>query len=516
MLILSLLMTTGFVRGQISGIDTLFKASELVYFSDLENKAFHDFLSGKPDYLAMIAAINPNTNERELDLYRDWVNEIIANIRAKKYEGQGREKQIDRIRKYVSKALLINFRHDADFDDLFRFGDFNSFTAASIYAFILDQLGIPYEIYELSTHVYLVAFPGQERIRIETTKPGYQYFMFDHQTRKNFVDYIHRRGIINDMTYRNTSIRELFQKYYFAGYGLSIREMIGMMYLNSAVEMILLERERDGYAQLEKGFILYPSYKSQYLLLLQLNRFLVDMDYRDPLSLGYLIKAGRLINYGIDRELIMDYLEDIVSKVLVKDDDPEGFGYIYDYLMEYLRDEQLKNHFTFLYLYESGRREFNDARYGKALDFLEPAYGMHPEDERVEDLLARSLAGYSLMVSPNIILQKIMSYDTRFTDLATEGIYLMVKVQTYLSLFGEAFQLKDGETGEKYMAEFEGLLAKYPETEFDHLLVGRSYSSAAIYYYRLGKIKESREVIERGLGYAPGNIELKLKLNAFE
>lgn len=515
-LILILLLALMNSRAQIPGIDTLFRANELVYFSDLERKTFGNFLDGNTDYLAMIAAIDPNTDERELGLYRDWLDKIIGDIRKKKFDQLSEESKIERIRKYVSKALLVSYEYKASFDDLFRFGNYNYLTAAAIYAFILDQFGIPYKIYEMSTHIYLVAYPYEQQIAFETSTPGSPFFIFAHQTRTNFVEFMHRQGIIDDMTYRNTSTRDLFEQYFFAGYGLTIREMIGMLYINSAVDLVLEDRTGDSYAQLEKAFILHPSYKSQYLLLVHLNGYLLKMNYHDSLDLGYLIKASRLIDYGVERELVETYLKDIVNTVLVKEEDQEGFENIYEYLQMNLPDEDLKRNFTFHYLYQSGRMEFNNARYARALDYLEPAYDIRPEDERTKDLLARSLGGYSMVVSPGFVLEKIRKYDTACTAIKSEEIYLMVKLQTCLVLFGEAFHLRDGQTGEQYMAEFEKLLDENPETGIDHILIGRSYSSAAIYYYRKGMINKSLHLLKKGLSYAPDNIELKLKLSSFE
>ena len=75
---------------------------------------------------------------------------------------------------------------------------------------------------------------------------------------------------------------------------------------------------------------------------------------------------------------------------------------------------------------------------------------------------------------------------------------------------------QEGQNGEQYMAEFEKLMDNNPDTGIDHILVGRSYSSAAIYFYRNGKISKSKGVVEKGLSYAPDNIELKLKLSSFD
>jgi hypothetical protein len=503
------------LMAQFDNVDTHFRADRLLFFSPLEKKSMVNFMHGDPDYLAMIAAVNPGTSERELELYRDWIDEIISEIRSSKFEKLGNENRIARIRKYVSRSLLLNYNSNANFDNLFRDGDYNYFTAASLYAFILDQLGIPYEIREKPTNIYLVAYPGTDRISIETTKPGFQFIVFDFDTRENFINFIHGQGVIDDKTYNNGNRKDLFQQYYFADYGLGIREMIGMLYFNSAVDLTEKGRQDDAYAQMEKAFILYPCYKTQFMLLANLNNFIRNMDFHNLAQLGYLIKASRLTGHGVDRKLLLGNLNAIVDKMLVRDEDPEGFKFIYDYLMEYLEDEDLKKDFRYRYLYQSGRMEFLNARYAKALEYLEPAYLIHPEDEATQDILARSFGGYALMNSPRLILDKIQHYDSVFTGVTDEGVYLMAKMQTYLELFGQAFQLQDRETGEKYRLLFENLMDENPDAGMDQYLIGRSYSSAAIFYYRRGQISKSEQLVRKGLEYAPDNIDLKLKMATF-
>ena len=66
------------------------------------------------------------------------------------------------------------------------------------------------------------------------------------------------------------------------------------------------------------------------------------------------------------------------------------------------------------------------------------------------------------------------------------------------------------------MAIFEELVDQHPNITINFLAVGRSYSSAAIYYYRKGQVQKSRKILEKGLTYAPHNLEMKLKLKSFE
>ena len=501
---------------QIQGTDTLYRASDLFYFSVPERESFGRYFDGRPDYFEMLIAVNTTGNETDAEMYLLWIRDIVQQIRDQKFDRLNEVKKINQITKTVNETLLIKFEHQSRFIDLFSNGKYNYFTAASIYAIVLDQLEIPYEIREVTTSIILIAYPDSEKIPIEISGPGSPFFMFAHDTRNNFVVFLVESGTIDEAVFTSTTSRVLFDRYYFANYGLSIREMIGMLYLNSAISYMNKSEPSNAYYQFEKAFILHPSSKTQYLLLAHLNNFLLDLDYYNPRDLGYLIKASRLIGYGITRERIFDILKDIVREVLIDKQDTEGMKYIHDYMQEYITDETLRNDFSFLYHHETGRIQYNDQQYSTAMMFLESAYSMKPEDEHNNDLLARTLGGYSLNANPGMVLEKIRLYDSAFTGIIDHEIFLMIKLNTCLAFFGEAFQLQDVKNGEHYMAVFEEMAGQHPGISIDYLAVGRSYSSAAIYYYRQGRIQKSREVLERGLKYAPHNVELKLKLKSFE
>jgi tetratricopeptide (TPR) repeat protein len=501
---------------QIQGTDTLFRPSDLFYFSTLEGESFSQYFDGKPDYFKMIITVDANSHENELEIYHDWIMDIIQEIRHKKFDRLSKVKKINQVKNSVSKALLTSFKHQSSFSDLFRFGKYNYYTAASVYAIVLDQLDIPYTIREVSNSILLLAYPNVGQIPIEIEGPASQFFAFAHDTRNSFIEFLRESNTVNDATFSSTTSRVLFERYYFADYGLTIREMIGMLYLNSAVDYLNRSEPVNAYYQFEKAFILYPSHKTQYLLLAHLNSFLIAMDYHNPRDLGYLIKASRLIGFGVQRERITGFLENIIHEVLVKEQDLEGMQYIFDYMQEYLADEALKKELSFLFYYETGRLYFNNEQYWKALTSFETAYSLKPDNDINQDLLARALGGYSISANPGMVLEKINLYDTAYTGIVDNEIYLMIKLNVSLEFFGEAYQLQDEKNGEHYMAIFEEMLDQYPDLSIAYLAVGRSYSSAAIYYYRQGQVEKSRELLEKGLKYAPHNLELKMKLKSFE
>ncbi len=354
------------------------------------------------------------------------------------------------------------------------------------------------------------------RSAIEIEGPGSQFFAFAHDTRSNFVEFLRVSNAIDEATFASATARVLFERYYFADYGLTIREMIGMLYLNSAVDYLNRSEPANAYYQFEKAFVLYPSFKTQYLLLAHLNSFLSAMDYHNPQDLGYLIKASKLIGFGIQKETISGYLENIIHEILVKEQDLDGMQYIFDYLQEYLADEVVKKEFSFLFYYETGRYHFYEEQYWKAMISFETAYSLKPDNEKNHELLARALGGYSISENTGMVLEKINQYDTAYAGIIDNMTYRTIKLHVCLEFFGEAFQLQDEKNGEHYMAIFEEMADRYPDISIVQLAVGRSYSSAAIYYYREGRVQKSRELLEKGLQYAPQNLELKLKLKSFE
>ena len=513
-LITFVVMTGSLAQSQVA--DSLFRASDLFYFSPLERESFGLYFDGKPDYFKMIIAVNENSAENDIEIYRDWIGDIVQEIRHPKFDRLSSAKKINQVQSKVNKTLLTSYEHQSGFMDVFRAGKYNYYTAASVYALIFDQLRIPYEIREVSNSVLLLAYPYNERIPVEIEGPGSMFFAFAHDTRSSFVEFLRDSEVIDNATFSSTPTRILFERYYFADYGLTIREMIGMLYLNSAIDYLNRSEPDNAYRQFEKAYILYPSSKTQYMLLAHLNGFLISMDYTDLRDLGYLIKASRLIGSGVDRDRIAAYLQDIVQEVLVNDQDLKQMEYIRNYLQDYIADEGLMRDFDFQYYYETGMVHFNDEQYFNALTSFETAYSLKPDDKNNQNFLTRALGGYSINTNPGMVLEKINHYDTAFLEILDNEIYLAVKQHVCLEFFGEAFQLQDSRNGERYMAIFEEMVEQYPEIRVNFLAIGRSYSSAAIYYYRQGQVKKSREILEKGLKYAPQNIELKLKLKSFE
>ncbi len=492
-----------------------FQVEELRYHSVFEHKVFDEFEDGETDFLSLIAALNPDTDESEVALYRDWIDEIVETIRKDRFERLSEEKKIKAVNSYIKKSLLIKYQQKTSFDDLFRFGNYNFITAACIYALVLDELNIPYRIKESSSHVYLLTFPETGKIILETTVPEFRYFLFDHTNRASFVQYLRDNELIDEITFRSKTTRELFDKYFFPQIDFSLKELAGLQYMHKALGNIENEEYETAYFNLQKAYYLYPSYKVQYMLLVQHYQILEALELTNLVDMIYLGISPRYIPIGFNPDYFLKRFSDITVIYLFEREDLNEYDRIFRYLKEKVDNQYILDNMSLIYYFELGRMYFNSGKYELALDNLEKAFDYQATNKEMQILFVNTLAGFAATRGPAELIPRLEYYDEEYEIVEQYDSYLMVKMHTYLQYSGESFQIGDALAGDTYMAEFEKLHMENPDIAIEHYLIGRSYSSAAIYYYQSGDIKRSKQLVNRGLEFAPDNTELRLKLDSF-
>ena len=77
--------------------------------------------------------------------------------------------------------------------------------------------------------------------------------------------------------------------------------------------------------------------------------------------------------------------------------------------------------------------------------------------------------------------------------------------------FGMEYSLNNPTEGDKYKAEFESHRKRLPNVSINSNLIGQSYSTAAVYFFRKGQTAKAKAIIAKGLEYAPGNYELQIR-----
>jgi hypothetical protein len=183
-LMCTLLIISSFLAAQQPlKIDT----ADLTYASTFEHKAFNDYALKKPDYFALFLAIDSTVTETQYKIWKGTFDKAVEGLSTEFADKKKNDKKARFLYEGVHKSFLSKYEELSFFNQIFRNGVYNCVTATALYSLVFQRFSVPYAIQERPTHVYLVAYPEQERIQIETTTPIGGYRIYDQAFKQQYV-----------------------------------------------------------------------------------------------------------------------------------------------------------------------------------------------------------------------------------------------------------------------------------------------------------------------------------------
>ncbi len=161
------------VFSQSSTSDSIIYPHEVKYSSGFERlKHTRYFSTGEKDYFGLFLATSSEINELDVIKYERDFNNFLEDIRMKTAVDGKPEKKIKFIYKTTHNQYFKKYELQTGFAEIFRNGNFNCVTASALYGIILNKCNITFEVRETPVHVYLIAYPDKEKIKIESTDPA--------------------------------------------------------------------------------------------------------------------------------------------------------------------------------------------------------------------------------------------------------------------------------------------------------------------------------------------------------
>lgn len=222
--------------------DSVVKFSDLKFYSYLEEQAFHNFKEGKPDFLTLLLGIDPGVDSVQLSVFKNELEKATKNLMNRKFERSREDKKVEKVYEFVSTSILNKYKEETLFPDVFNSGRFNCLTASAYYGLIFLNLHINFAFEEKSDHIHPIAYPQTLQISIEPTnlQNGYQYF--DLHLKTQFVNYLLNSNLVSKEEYKELTVDQIFNKFYFPDKRVGMLELTGLQYLNDA-----LFNFKDGY-----------------------------------------------------------------------------------------------------------------------------------------------------------------------------------------------------------------------------------------------------------------------------
>lgn len=491
--------------------DMLVRPDELQFNSDFEKAAFDAHFNDKKDnYLALFMAVNPEMTPEAYAAYNLRYTTHLKEIDRDKLDKKKAEKKIKAIYDDIHGTFLTKYELQNDFSRIFSKGYYNCVSASALYGLAFADLGIPFTIKEKPTHVYVVAYPDTERILVESTDPTGGFITFSDHYKAAFVNQMKQSKLIGPEEYKAKTTSQLFDQYYFSDQEVSLEELIGIQYTNDALYKLEEDEKEKAYQQLEKAYLFYPSDKVITLLVAVCADIIQNADYPDLQHVEYLARLSRFKDYGISNDVIIGEFGRINSIFLVDHGDVATYDKYYQHLISSIQDKPLITEISYFYYYERGRTLYNQGRYSDALPFFEKAYELKPDNLEANNAFVSGL-GQSLRYESNnsTIISQLEDYKSKHPRLMDNNLFKSMLVSAYLIQCGQSFDLGKAQEAVSYQGLFEKYYSK--DLNIDAINIGRVYSLAAVYYFRKGYTAKAKNIIAKGLEYAPGNHELLVR-----
>ena len=496
--------------------DYLVFPEETYFNSSVEEKIFNQVYHKSSNYFSLLLSADSNITEEEIKTYENKINHFVEDVRKTKVLAKPPKKQIQIIYKKVHEHFLKVYKLENMTTDIFKDGSYNCVSATALYVEIFRQLGIPYSIIELPTHVYVIAYPNTLSIEIETTTPNNGYNMYTDREIQQFITQLTNNKIISVEERNSTSDLELFKKYLYAESIIDYKKLVGLQYWNLAVYEAEKENFSTAYNHLRKAYLFHPNDRNAYYMVYLAGRILDKDSYKKVSNIDYVAQLSRYKKYGIENELVKSEFSKILNSYLIYDYNPEKLDSLFSRLIAGNLDSTLEKDISTMYYHERSRNLFSVGEYKSSMNFAEKGCLLFEDNQPLHSLLILSLLSYlDGMTNYEAVDSTLEYYQQKLPNISTNKRFINALLSNKLLLMSHHFEMGKATLGKEYQAEFEQLFELHKEEKINQALISQAYSNASIYYFKINNDYKAKALLKKGLEYIPNDHQLNFRLRSF-
>ncbi|MFD2554794.1 hypothetical protein [Sphingobacterium tabacisoli] len=398
------------------------------YKSKAEQNQFED-LDSHEDKLRvlLLASLDESTVESKISN----LNSFIDGLNWTAQDMQKPNKRLKQIFKQVHNSYLRKYDEKASSSQMFIDGTYQCVSASILYTYIFEKLGIPYEIKEQPTHVYLIAFPKRENILIETTDPSLGVFVPDTKAQTKYVQALVTSKYLDQEYVNKVGIEKAFNEFLYGKTNISFVELVGLAFYNLGIYASEDQDYETAYSNFYKTNRLYPAKKHDFLqyetlaLLIDKNKIEKPEDW-DPIII--LVNKTNRENAKL---VLKSRFAVQMNNDLMLSQNRENIQEIYKQIQSSLQDSILMSELKDLYLLESGRSYIMSREHKKALPFIEEMLAIKPESPLAQKLLLDCVNDDAMLDAPTSgSVSKLNGWIEKYPDIKKD-----VNVQYYLAYY---------------------------------------------------------------------------------
>lgn len=468
------------------------------------------------DYMKL--ALAAKMNEADANATVAQLNDRIKQLDWESTANQKPEKRLKQLFQMIHATFLKRYEEKASFDQLFTTGEYQCAGASILYAYILDKFQVPYEIKELPTHVYVVAYPGSYNILLETTDPAKGYFVPDAKTKENYINALIKAKYLDADYVKKVGTDKAFDEFFYSKTNITLKEAIGVLYYNDAIEKMDDTKYNDAYSSIAKAQVLYPAKKNEFLQNAIMEELVKNFKFEDVKDWEGLVYNVNSSNSDEDKKKYVEFqFDNLIQKKLWKAAQKNKVDEVHDYLEKNLKDSTLKNDIEDEYLMENARYAYTSNNYTEAQAYIEKAIARNPANPQPKSMLT-DMIGPKFNGQPSVeTVKSLDQYIAKYPFLGSDPRIRSICLYSYSYLTYYYFSINDGQQGDKYLKTMCNEL----DTHNNYLnrndaQIAMAFGKASEFYYRKNGKSKSIDVLNTGLKYVPANELLLRKIKVLK
>lgn len=500
--------------------------TDLDFHSELEEEVlaatFFEELPDLKSKVRFLQAVDSTATETIATDLTAQIEQIVADLEAENLKKKKPLKAAKLLYATVHERLLTKYDEDAQFVDIFTSGSYNCVTASALYALVLEELGLPYELHELPTHVYLVYDPAGEYLIVESTAPSTGIFELD---KEDIAKELLAEKLISQAEYDRKTADQLYADFIESEDKIiDLRGILSDLYFNAGVLAMYEEHYPEAEALAEKAVYLASNEMKIELwsnsLLLQLD----NMRFEEPESFRALFALQYFPAYeALAMEDLVTNYSNASEQFLIANNKKDQYAALREYFLTHLlaADKETRATLDFNHFVQMGRHHGLLEQYEQAYVYLDSAYQLQPDHLQVQSML-RDLIFGNINKKANegetsTLAEYLKEENRRFPFMRENDRFRELLIFSEFALVIEGFE---NNQEEEALAAYEDVKPRIPslkdETSASEMAISEVFTSASSYYFRILDKKEAFRWLEEGLKVLPGNEEILRKRKMLE
>jgi len=479
------------------------------------------------------------SDERTLAVKKE-LDAFISEVKSSKLMNLSEVKLMKELHKKVHERFLGSYKYITPFNEIFETGKYNCVSSSALFALVLEELDIPYNIQVQPTHVYIMAYPDTKAISVEMTALKDAYYLPVRKDISRSLGILLELDLTTKEEIQKHGELQIYNEFYNSNDVVNLRQLVGIQYCNAALTASDDNNYEEAYDAICKTEILYNVDKTQFLKREFLISLLDDAEFDCLKDITYLIGYANLKKAN-ESNVYGEYTNFINKQLLIngkKDLADSSHLYITQSLMDTILAAKLNGVFYW------GLSEYYSNAYNlkKQFDYAELAYKSSPEVPGIQLWFTRcilqKLGKFSSYDEHEFeddfedeydyegedeekeyqdeslnLLAEYDSYVQKYPFLKTHNLFQMnyFYMCTYAS--NELYLENDGENGKKYFdMAIDTRDAMEDKEVLESEIVGWLYAEAGSYFYRKKDYKSALQILEEGLKFAPDHERLLVRI----